>query len=81
MPSPSDTGGVAQHPLLPARIAPSTLSVRRRRRRSVLCPLSHGFPLAYCSGITRGYAWYASSGGVVGAGGCGSEGMAECVYR
>ena len=29
----------------------------------------------------RGYAWCASSGGVVGAGDCGSEGMAECVYR
>ena len=28
------------------RVSPSTLSVRRLQRRSPLCPLLHGFPLA-----------------------------------
>ena len=42
----SDTGGVAQHPLLLTHLfTPSTLSVRRRQRRSPLCT-PHGFTLA-----------------------------------
>ena len=41
----SDAGGVAQQPTSARLSYPSTLSVRRRRRRSFLCPLPHGFPL------------------------------------
>ena len=43
----SDTGGVAQQPLLLTHLfTPSTLSVRRRRRRRSLSPYPHGFTLA-----------------------------------
>ena len=43
----SDTGGVAQHPLLLTHLfTPSTLAVRRRRRRSSLSPYPHGSTLA-----------------------------------
>ena len=42
----SDTGGVAQQPrFCTSELPPSTLSVRHRRRRSVLCTLLHGFAL------------------------------------
>ncbi|WP_157575255.1 hypothetical protein [Alloprevotella rava] len=51
----SDTGGVAQHPLPPTHLfTPSTLAVRRRRRRKlVVSSLSTGSP-SRRSGITRG---------------------------
>ena len=43
----SDTGGVAQQPLLLTHLfTPSTLSVRRRRCRRSLSPYPHGFTLA-----------------------------------
>ena len=40
----SDAGGLAQQSTSARLSYPSTLSVRRRRRRSVLCLLVHGFP-------------------------------------
>ena len=51
----SDTGGVAQHPLLLTHLfTPSTLAVRRRRRRKlVMSSLSTG-SLSRRAGITRG---------------------------
>ena len=42
----SDTGGVAQQPTSARLSYPSTLSVRRRRRRDQSSLPVHGFPLA-----------------------------------
>ena len=51
----SDTGGVAQQPLLLTHLfTPSTLAVRRRRRRKLVGLLIPRVHPRHSSGITRG---------------------------